>query len=130
MGANTLFVLLLFAGPLALYAFLIGMITTGVATWPVAILRPLLLTLLITPGIAAGHGIGFAPMAIMLFHGLTTENRGMMLSQNLTIWLVVALLAFLFECGLAAWRRRKQPRALRSDGAASAQALRQLSGEE
>jgi hypothetical protein len=94
----------------ALYAFVIGVFTKGTATWAVAVLRPLLLTLVITPGILVGHGIGVAPMAMVLGYELLHPRLGSALSWNLSIWLISAFVAFLFECALGAWRRRRPRR--------------------
>lgn len=102
---------LMVAVPLALYAFVVGMFTNGIATWTVGILRPLLLMLVFAPGIAVGHGVAIAPVALVLGHDLLHPRPGSMLSTNLTIWLTCAFAAFLFECALAFWWRRRPRRA-------------------
>ena len=101
---------LIFVAPLALYAFVVGMFTKGVATWTVGILRPLLLMLVFAPGIAVGHGVAVVPVALILGHDLLHPRPGSMLGTNLTIWLGCAFAAFLFECALAFWWRRRPRR--------------------
>jgi hypothetical protein len=104
----------LFAAPLALYVFVVGVFTKGVATWTAGILRPLLLMLLFAPGIAAGgHGVAIVPVALVLAYDLSHLRAGSTLGTNLTIWLSCALAAFLFECVLAFWWRRRPGRGLR-----------------
>jgi hypothetical protein len=92
---------------LTLYAFVIGLFTKGIATWTVAVLRPLLVMCVFAPGIVLGHGLGIAPMAMVVGYELLHPRPGEMLSWNLTNWLICASAAFLFECTLAFWRRRR-----------------------
>lgn len=101
---------LAFVAPLALYAFVVGVFTDGIATWTVGVLRPLLLMLVFAPGIVVGHGVGIAPVAMVLGHDLLHPRPGSMLGTNLAIWLICAFLGFLFECALAFWWRRRRRR--------------------
>src|SRR5688572_1294692 len=102
---------MVFAAPLALYVFVVGVFTKGIATWTAGILRPLLLMLVFAPGIVVGHGVAIVPVALVLGHDLLYPRPGSMLATNLTIWLICAFAAFLFECVLAFWWRRRPRRA-------------------
>jgi hypothetical protein len=112
MDSGVLAGVLMFAAPLALYAFVVGIFTKGIATWTAGILRPLLLMLVFAPGIAVGgHGVAIVPVALVLGYDLSHRQPGSMLGTNLTIWLGCAFAAFLFECALAFWWRRRPRRA-------------------
>jgi hypothetical protein len=101
---------IVFAAPLALYVFVVGMFTKGIATWTAGILRPLILMLVFAPGIVVGHGVAIGPMALVLGYDLLHLRPDSMLGTNLTIWLIYALAAFLFECALSFWWRRRPRR--------------------
>jgi hypothetical protein len=71
-----------------------------------------MLMLVFAPGIAVGHGVAIMPpVALVLGHDLLHPGPGSMLGTNLTIWLGCAFAAFLFECALAFWWRRRPRRA-------------------
>ena len=106
--------------PIGLYLLIIANVGDRVASWRVRVTRPLWLMLLLSPGIAIGHGIGVLPMFMMLIaildpnrlHGAHGEE-GRQLALNLTIWLVNAFCGFLAELWVA--RRRARQREDASD---------------
>ena len=105
-------VALFLLAPLAVYALLVGAISSGIATWVTAIVRPVLLMLLLTPTLVAGHGIAIAPLSLAMGFALFANSPDVdsALPHYLLQWLVMSGLGFGFEALLATWRRRRLSR--------------------
>jgi hypothetical protein len=97
---------------LALYAGIVFSMTRYKTAWVTRIVRPVLLMLVLAPGLVAGHGIAVLPVGIALYHdapqyGLDSD----IVRVHLGTWLGFAAAAFGLECAVAARRsRRPEPR--------------------
>ena len=130
MHAGYFIVPLVVIVPVGVYSILVVLLTRAAASWSVALLRPPLAMLLLSPAIIAGHGIAVVPAGVAFWQDFVVSRSASGLAFNGGVYAVLTLLAIAFEAWLTVRRRRIAHR-LRSNARDpdSASALRQLTGE-